>query len=197
MNSAIALPAAERRTARRTILLLLTLSLLPIAIGAGLYLSGWHPAKGGNHGELIQPPRPLPAAGLTREDGTPLPTSELGGKWTLVLAGDGACGDACTRSLQQMRQIQVALNKEMGRVRRLALVKDPSEAGVAGARAAQPDLLVARPDAAWRATLGTAPEHRLYLIDPLGQLMMQYAPNADPKGVQQDLERLLKYSWVG
>lgn len=196
MNTA-ALPAPDRRAGRRILLLVLALSLMPVVIGGGLYVFGWRPAHGGNHGELIQPPRPLPATGLSREDGTPLPTAELRGKWTLVLAGDGACGDACVKRLQQMRQIQVALNKEMGRVRRLALLPDPADPLVAAARAAQPDLLVARPDAAWRATLGTAPEHHFYLIDPLGQLIMQYAPNADPKGVQQDLDRLLKYSWVG
>ena len=38
---------------------------------------------------------------------------------------------------------------------------------------------------------------RLYLIDPLGNLMMSYARTADPKGIIKDLSRLLKYSRTG
>jgi hypothetical protein len=35
------------------------------------------------------------------------------------------------------------------------------------------------------------------LIDPLGNLMMSYPKNAEPKGVRKDLMRLLKNSWAG
>jgi hypothetical protein len=38
---------------------------------------------------------------------------------------------------------------------------------------------------------------RIYLIDPLGNLMMSYAPDAPPKGMLQDLKRLLGLSQVG
>jgi hypothetical protein len=46
---------------------------------------------------------------------------------------------------------------------------------------------------------GIAPEtaDRLYLIDPLGNLMMSYAPDAKPKGLLEDLKRLLGLSQVG
>jgi cytochrome oxidase Cu insertion factor (SCO1/SenC/PrrC family) len=38
---------------------------------------------------------------------------------------------------------------------------------------------------------------RVYLVDPLGNLMMYYRPGADPRDIVQDLEKLLKYSHVG
>jgi hypothetical protein len=38
---------------------------------------------------------------------------------------------------------------------------------------------------------------RIYLIDPLGNLMMWYPPGAPPKGMLEDLKRLLGLSHVG
>ena len=38
---------------------------------------------------------------------------------------------------------------------------------------------------------------RIYLVDPMGNLMMFYEPDADAKGMVKDLERLLKISYVG
>ena len=40
-------------------------------------------------------------------------------------------------------------------------------------------------------------EDRVYLVDPLGYLMMYYQPDADPKGMLMDLKKLLKYSQIG
>ena len=42
-----------------------------------------------------------------------------------------------------------------------------------------------------------ATSDRIYLIDPLGNLMMSYAPDSNPKGMLQDLKRLLGLSQVG
>ena len=38
---------------------------------------------------------------------------------------------------------------------------------------------------------------QIYLIDPLGNLMMTYTKGYDPKGLRSDLTRLLKNSWAG
>ena len=38
---------------------------------------------------------------------------------------------------------------------------------------------------------------RLYLIDPLGNLMMSYPSGTDPVGIIKDLKRLFKYSGIG
>ena len=38
---------------------------------------------------------------------------------------------------------------------------------------------------------------RVYLVDPLGNLMMGYQPEDEPSGMIKDLERLLKYSGLG
>ena len=38
---------------------------------------------------------------------------------------------------------------------------------------------------------------RIYIIDPLGNLMMSYAPDARPKGMLEDMKRLLRLSSIG
>jgi hypothetical protein len=44
---------------------------------------------------------------------------------------------------------------------------------------------------------GDIPDGMLFLIDPLGNLMMQYAPGFDPYKVKSDLMHLLKISQIG
>ena len=44
---------------------------------------------------------------------------------------------------------------------------------------------------------GTSAQDRLYLIDPLGNLMMRYTVDADPNKVKKDIVKLLKASSIG
>lgn len=188
--------------ARRAILLVVTILAMPFVLGGALYYFGWRPSSTGNYGELLQPPLPLPERGLLRPDGREMPTSELKGKWLLVLAGDGRCDPVCLQRLHDMRQIQVSLNKEMGRLRRVWLgaevAHDPAMAHLART---YPDLLIATPapgaaGEGWRTALD-ARQPRLYVVDPLGNVVLRYPDSPDLKGVRHDVERLLKYSWVG
>jgi hypothetical protein len=108
MNAATTLPtSAQNRTAwRRALLLMVALSLLPIAIGTGLYLIGWRPAKTSNYGTLITPPSPIAIDAPT-------------GRWSLVLIGDGVCDAACSARLDELRRVRVSLAKEMHRIQLL------------------------------------------------------------------------------
>lgn len=176
---------------RRALLLTLLICLTPVLIGGGLHLFGWRPVRTSNHGELVLPPRPLALAALGADV-----AAAADGKWLLVIAGDTPCTAGCTTLAGHTRAIQVSLNRDMGRLRRIILA-DRDTPELAALRMRQPDLLVARPDASWRATLAAGAQHRLFVVDPAGNLMMQYAPEADPRGVRADLERLLKSSWIG
>lgn len=191
--------------ARRTMLLITALLALPFAVAFALYWLEWRPARLANHGQLVEPPQALPETGLTLVDGRPLATEDLRRKWTLVMVNLGPCGSACQDDLHQIRQVQVALNKEMVRLRRLllgdsvtALRADPALPEV---QRSYPDLLIAAPEAgekgdAWRVKFEAA-AYRYYVIDPLGNVMMRYPDRPEMQGMLRDLERLLKYSWVG
>jgi hypothetical protein len=188
--------------ARRAILLVVLILALPFVLGFALYYFGWRPSSTGNYGELLQPPPRLPERGLLRPDGRELPASEFKGKWLLVLAGDGPCDPVCRQRLHDLRQVQVSLNKEMGRLRRVWLGdgtgRDPAMADL---RRDYPDLLIAAPapgaaGEGWRTALDASPP-RIYIVDPLGNVILRYPDSPDIKGVRKDVERLLKYSWVG
>jgi hypothetical protein len=98
-----------------------------------------------------------------------------------------------------MRRIRVALYRDMSRVARLVLA-DPGDPVLQAAARAEPDLLVARGAGPWLDLSdadGAEAAPRLYLVDPLGQLVMRYPARPEPAGVKADLERLLKFSWNG
>lgn len=182
MNTAMTTPSpAQIASGRRTLLLATGLLMLPFVLGATLYLSGWQPSKTGNRGELLQPPPVVKAQ---------LPEAATG-KWVLILVPETACDARCADQLDALRRVQVSLNKEMGRLRRVVMAADPADAGLSHAQASQPDLLVARRDAAWTAPAG------IYVADPEGNLILRYAPDAELKDIRSDLDRLLKYSWTG
>lgn len=199
MQTTTTLPvSAAVKPARFTLVLLIAVFVLPFLAGTGLFLSGWRPQKFANHGDLIQPPRPMPEIGLLAPDGRPLAKADLRGHWLLLLAVDGACETSCRETLQQMTQIHSALNKEQSRLRRLLITTDGSHS-LADAQRASPDLVAATiaPDAlaAWASTLDVGGQ-ALFIADPMGNVIMRYADPTAARGVLKDLERLLKYSWI-
>ena len=135
---------------RRALLLTVLICLAPVLIGGGLYAFGWRPAKTDNHGSLIQPPVPLPVAALGGSA-----ADRANGKWLLVVAGDAPCDERCVALAERTRNIQVALNRDMGRLVRIVLAA-PNE-GLAALQARQPDLLVVPPPADWQHAMAAGP----------------------------------------
>jgi hypothetical protein len=203
MNAPPAAPAALRARNLRTVGALAALFLLPLALAFfTYYATGWRPAGHVNHGTLIEPPRPLPAPSLPRAPHATGGTASgmFRGTWTLVYVGDGACGADCARALLVMRQTRLALNNDMTRVARVFLATgnccaaEPAlqDAGLAVFDASGPEaaaLLAQFPEGA-RA-------QSLYVVDPLGNLMMSYDASGDPHGLLLDLRMLLRLSHIG
>ena len=189
--------AAHDRRQRRLLIGLAFLFFAPLAVSFYLYYgpAGWRPGNRVNHGDLIDPPRPLP-------DGS-LPV--LKGKWTLLYVGAGSCSARCRSDLYETRQVRIALNRDMDRVQRVFIaLGDCCDRQFLHAE--HPDLLTVRATADAAPLLGLLPAFdgiapaaadRIYLIDPLGNLMMSYSPDAKPKGMLTDLKRLLGLSHVG
>lgn len=195
------------KPARCPLWLLLAVFILPFAIGSGLFWSGWRPERIGNHGELLQPPRHLPGSsetGLRHADGRPLPVSELRGKWLLVLPVTGNCDASCQSLLQRLHQLHVALNKEQKRLQRVLISTEmhgpASDPALLEVQRQFPDLVVAAVNGemertVWSKTL-ESPGQTIFVVDPLGNVMMRYVGPTDMRGMLKDLERLLKYSWI-
>jgi hypothetical protein len=195
--TAMTLSPPSRRNGLPMLLLVVSLLALPFVIAAGLYFIGWQPSRTVHHGHLHNPPPALPSAGLRAADGQALPTGELGGKWLLVLVGSGPCDAACAGRIDEMRRIQVSLNKEMARLRRVVLTDRAGDAELAAARQRQPDLVIAEAPANWLPGSSDVAGYRLHIVDPQGRLIMDYPVDVAAKGVRADLDRLLKFAWTG
>jgi cytochrome oxidase Cu insertion factor (SCO1/SenC/PrrC family) len=185
----------------RLLAVLAGLFLLPLAVAFWMYYgTDWRPARTVNHGELISPPRPLPTAHLQPVLGTP-PPELFRHKWSLVYIGNGRCNEACRNSLYLMRQTRLSLNNNMERVARIFLSTADCCARDFLARE-HPGLLVFdAADPAGQSLLGAFPgsdrDRSLFIVDPLGNLMMRYDVRQDPKGLLQDLKKLLSLSHIG
>jgi cytochrome oxidase Cu insertion factor (SCO1/SenC/PrrC family) len=161
-----------------------------------LYLT-WRPTSFVNYGELITP---VPLAQLSAPGDTALADlARLKGKWVLLTVDGGACDDYCQRKLYVIRQLRLTQGKEMERIERAWLVDDD---GVPGAALDQEYQGTARIAARGSAVLralpagGSARDH-VYLIDPLGNVMLRYPRDPDPNRMKRDLARLLRASRIG
>jgi hypothetical protein len=192
----------RRRSSRRTFLMLASLFLVPFAAAVWLYYySAWRPAAAA-HGELIDPPRRLPAIALTLPDGGLTSPDVLRGSWSLVYLGENSCAESCTRTLAELARVRLALDKDAARVQRVLLHAGACCApGFPGP--GDEDLLVLGATGAGgraffalfpRAAYGVA---SIYVVDPLGNLMMRHAAAGGAQGLLKDLERLLRLSSIG
>ena len=212
---------AHDRRQRRILIGVALIFFAPLGLSFYLYYGrNWHPGGRVNAGELIDPARPLPSLSLplagagaaapgsaTGADasGTSGQTSSkfLKGKWTLLYIQHGRCDDECRRHLYDTRQVRLALDREMPRVQRV-FIGDGDCCDWTELQAAHPDLIAVRASAADDPLLALLPvradavnSQRIYLIDPLGNAMMFYAPAVKSKGMLEDLKRLLRLSSIG
>jgi len=193
-------PELHRRNFR-TVFALAGLFLLPLLLSFWLYYGAhWRPRAMSNHGELIEPLRPLPDIALVDAAGTKQ-SNVFPGHWTLVYVGDGACDAHCHDVLFFMRQTRLSLNNEMTRVQRVFLATaNCCDRAFLGAEHPGLRVLDASP-AASQPLLSQFPAdgraQALYVVDPLGNLMMRYDARLPPQGLLEDLKRLLQLSHIG
>ncbi len=123
------------------------------------------------------------------------------GRWLMVLVSDAACPPACNANLYNMRQVRLTTGKHRDRVQRLWLVTDDASpsgellkqhAGMVTARIAPEDAR-----SFFQPAAGQQPADHIFLIDPLGNLMMRFPAKTDPSKMKKDINKLLKASRIG
>lgn len=207
-------PEDVRSRNLRMLAALAALFLVPLLLSFYMYYgTDWRPIKRVNHGTLISPVRPLPTVNLKRESlsdpdpnapppGVDAPVPKLfKGKWSLVYIGEGNCDERCRQALYVMRQTRESLNNNMTRVERIFLVT-----GNCCAREfllhEHPGLIVADATSADGTRLlqefpADGRPYSVFIVDPLGNLMMSYDSRQNPKGLLEDLQKLLRLSHIG
>lgn len=188
---------AVQPQSRRTLWLVAAVCIAPFVASFVAYYF-YQPEGRVNYGELMAD-RQLPAAAMQLTDGGPFAWSQLRGKWLFVTVDDATCSAYCEKKLWQIRQVRKTQGKYPERIERVWLITgggQPSDRlrtayeGTWMVNAAGSAVLDALPHA------GALTDH-IYLVDPLGNLVLRYPRDANPSRMKKDLERLLKVSRIG
>jgi len=188
---------AQRPVRRTTLWLILAVCVAPFVASILAYL-WWEPEARVNYGELL-PAGPLPTAQLVLTNGSFFDFAQLRGKWVFVTVDSGACNEYCRQKLWKIRQVRRAQGKYMERIERVWLISDGGKPDAQLLKEYEGTYAAV---AAGSAILGKLPfagaqRDHIYLIDPLGNLMMRWPKDADPSRMRKDLVRLLKVSQIG
>jgi cytochrome oxidase Cu insertion factor (SCO1/SenC/PrrC family) len=191
---------AQRRSQRLKLMAILLVCAAPV-IASYLAYYVMPPLGRTNFGDLIEPQRPIPDLRLSAPDGAAFKFESLRGRWVLLQFDSGQCDPACVDKLYALRQQRTMTGKDRERIERVWLIGDA---------AAPPDVLAsdyagtialrvdpAELGAVFPVEAGRRLQDYLYVIDPLGNLMMRFPATGEPARIRKDLGRLLKASRVG
>jgi cytochrome oxidase Cu insertion factor (SCO1/SenC/PrrC family) len=199
---------------RLALLIIAAMFLLPLLL-AWLMYSGslnFKPASTRNLGTLIEPPVPIDwtvtillpgeanlAAG--RDQGSVVFSEH----WVILQPVPAGCDDPCLKEVSNLRQIHRASGRQQFRIRLALLLDESSPSDQAQTLLAiypkfhlitDPSGLLSEALAGIQQNLSgqAGPAKGVYMIDPLGNIMMYYQAGSDPNYIKQDMKRLLTWS---
>jgi hypothetical protein len=193
-------PVARTRVGRWKMILVLLVCAAPVAASYFTYYVV-RPEGRRNHGDLIDPQRPLPDLVGTKLDGSSVNLRTLKDQWLLISVAGGACDAACANHLYFQRQLREGLGKNKDRMDRVWLVDDAAPVDQALLPALQDAIVIRVPRNALAQWLtpqaGQQLEDHLYVVDPMGNWMMRFATGVNLKtapNIKKDLEHLMRGS---
>ena len=193
---------------RLALILIAAIFVLPAAIAwmfhVGVFDTDFGTDAGKNRGELVHPAKPLEGLSLTSAEGKPVVIDSFMGVWTMLEIASNPCEGDCGKNVYKMRQVRLALGKDAYRVQRALVAESGSALDKLMADNPGTGLFFLNDRSA--EFLQQFPGYneggipliagRIYIIDPLGNLMMRYPPDADPSDILKDLRQLLKATWI-
>ncbi len=181
---------ANQRKKFIIISILFLLFLIPAFLARVFYHNqAWLPKHRLNHGQLITP-------ALSVKD-LKLDPQLTEHRWVLLFLQAGDCQEDCQKSLYSMQQIQRALGKDMNRLQRVVLT--PVAQGI---NKSFEEWLNTGKTRQW----SLAPEDFAtfsarsgfwYVVDPLGNIILNYPKDANPEAILDDLKYLMGVSNIG
>lgn len=159
-----------------------------------------------SNGHLILPPISLQTLPLENSEGKVVSDKTLKGEWLILYVEPGRCDQTCLDTLYKMRQVRTRLGKNMQRVQRVLLTLNKSDPALSEylnslyngtthlqtTKTALSKFLIKLPSHNTAITDGY-----LYIVDPLGNVMMSYHPDQSSNDIYADLKRLLTASNIG
>ena len=200
--------ASHRQKKGRLILLSLVIFFVsPLILVIYMHQTNWHP-QGESVGQLIAPvvklevPSSFQKVKSSIKDPSDVSNNLWHDKWSIVLIAQ-SCDQICASRLYDVRQIHASLEKNMNRVQRILITHQQD---VALIQERYPDLLILNQPSTDVDLLANQFNqgnqnafdlHNVYLVDPLGQWMMQYSAEVSARDLRKDIVQLLRYSWAG
>ena len=211
MKPSTANPVVSKPRSKTPRVLIFLLSLAPVLAAVLVYFNPqWRPEGSVNYGQLVEPQRPMPVAAdlqLTTLDGKPFDLNSLKGKWLLVAADGAACPDSCARKLFILRNSHASQGKNVERLARVWFITDDAPVPEKVLEAYKGTTMVrVKPEQLQKylTTMGvkapTASEalaEPMWIIDPNGNLILQYPTDAEPEKVRKDISKLVYNSRIG
>ena len=185
-----------RRSNRIKLLSILVLMLAPVVISYSLYFSDYRPGSA-NYGEILEIQR-ISGSGVSQVDNTIFRMKDLHGKWVLVMVDSGFCDELCLTKIYHLRQVRLVQNREMNRVERLWLIDDNVEVDPELKEKYEGTHFINAKDSKLLSYITPIESQRkhIYVIDPMGNLMMRFPENHDPTLVGKDMTHLLHVSQI-
>ena len=138
-------------------------------------------------------------------DGSSFDSNQFKGHWTLITAGASQCDELCLKNVYYMRQVRRLMGEERKRILRLFVLSDTNQLQDFQEKV-EPygEMSVVAPSGADNQKLvdlmainNVSPENRIFIIDPMANLMMVYEPDSNPEDIAKDFRRLLKVTRIG
>jgi len=178
--------------------------ILPVALAYGLYFLEIAPPSFNNRGELLNPIQDIVALELKNENGKRLSRDEITqGQWHLIYFAGAMCDTTCNSVLQKLRQIHGATAKNSDRLSRLIVHLEPADTkfneliskSYSKTRHASTDRQTVL--SAMQLVKPDLDANEVYLMDPIGNVLMRYTEKHSRKDILSDLKKLFKVSQIG
>ncbi len=160
---------------RWTLIVFFLVFTVPVLAAYFALYSGWWQKQGSTeHGQLLTPPLIVNDLALRNKQNQLLDETVFRKRWWLIYIAPQTCDEACKNTQFLMQQIKIGLGADQNRLH------------------------------LWQGQGAAQAEGQLYIMDPLGQIMLRYPTYADPKesvlkgrGILKDLQKLFKVSHIG
>ncbi len=199
-------PPVSQLRSRLTLIGIMLIFVLPVVIAYAGFFGGWFRDVGSaNKGELVAGELNVAAFGLADAQGAALPAGWQESKWWLVYVHDQPSCDAdCQRAVITVRQTWLATGKHQDRI--VPAMAAPAVADARLMELPEPVRLLRAPvaDGAWTGQGASLPAPGIYIIDPIGTVVLRYvAPKTEQdaidraKDIGKDVKTLMRFSRIG
>lgn len=173
----------------------------PAALAYAMYFFG-DIQSFSNHGDILDPIVHIDTFELKDVDGNPIPTEDLTYKWRMISFLSRDCDKSCQDRLIEGRQLYTLLGKNRHRVMRMFVhLEQPDEELKRFIEEQHPNVIQVYGDKTTIVnSLGAGSsitDNEIYMMDPMGNVMMRFDQKLPPGEILYDIRKLLKASMIG